>query len=56
MEHTARVSHMQRVAKEMLRNVGMLVNNLFEGGDGGCFRVYIDRESLSIGDRDKHHR
>lgn len=43
MEHTARVSNTQSVAKEMLRNVGTLVNNLYEGGDGGCIRVYIDR-------------
>lgn len=43
MEHTARVLRTDRVAKERLRNVGTSVNKLFEGGDGGCVRVYVDR-------------
>lgn len=55
MEHTARVLSTERVAKERLRNVGTLVNDLFEGCDGGCVRVYIDRQSRCIGDRNKHH-
>lgn len=42
MQHTVRVLHTERVAKERLRNVGTLVNNLYEGGDGGCVRVNID--------------
>jgi len=56
VEHTARVLRTDRVAKERLRNVGTSVNKLFEGGDGGCVRVYVDRQSRSIGDREKHHR
>ena len=52
----ARVSDAEGVAEEGLGEIGALVDQLFEGGEGGCVRVYVDGESLPVRDREEHHR
>lgn len=52
----ARVSYAEGVAKEGLREIGALVDQLFEGGDGGRVRVHVDGESIPVRDREEHHR